>query len=156
MRVNGIVPLRPEPSAKVYDNWPLLHVSKLSVAVPTETPFVIGGALKLPPVFWKMVSAALGCPLPTLPLSVYQRWRSAPTATVSQVTRRSWTERVRGATRSGNTSISKPCPLVAGSNHEPVRPCWLRSGPVGGGGAETDADRPAKVGAILRATDPPT
>src|SRR4029453_1563036 len=103
-----------------------------------------------------MVSAALGCPLPTLPLSVYQRWRSAPPATVSKVNQLSWTEPVPGATRSGNTSISTPCPLVAGSNQEPVRPCWLRSGPVGGGGAETDADSPAKLVAKLGATVPPT
>src|SRR4030095_8362585 len=100
-----------------------------------------------------MVSAALGCPLTMLPLSVYQRWRSAPPATVSKVNQLSWTEPVPGATRSGNTSISKPCPLVAGSNPEPVRPCWLHSGPVGGGGAGTDAASPAKLVAIFGVTD---
>src|SRR4029453_8889512 len=103
-----------------------------------------------------MVSAALGCPLTMLPLSVYQRWRSAPRGRGSKVNQLSWTEPVPGATRSGNTSISNPCPLVAGSNHEPVRPCWLRWGPGGGGGPETDADSPAKLVAILGATDPPT
>ena len=50
-RVNGTVPVRPEPSVKVYDRFPLEHVAKLSVAVPTACALVAGGALKLPPMF---------------------------------------------------------------------------------------------------------
>jgi hypothetical protein len=49
MRVNGIEPARPDPSVKLYVSTPLVHESKCSVAVPTATPLVTGGALKLPP-----------------------------------------------------------------------------------------------------------
>ena len=48
-----------------------------------------------------------------------------------------------GPTRSGKTSTSTPWPLVAGSYHEPVSPCWLRSGAAAAAG--TDAEAPAKL-----------
>src|SRR5271169_949342 len=51
-RVNGMFPVRPEPSVKLYESCPLVHVAKLSVAVPTACAMVVGNALKLPPVFW--------------------------------------------------------------------------------------------------------
>jgi len=50
-RVNGIFPMRPVPSVKVYESWPLEQVLKLNVAVPTARAIVGGKALKLPPVF---------------------------------------------------------------------------------------------------------
>jgi hypothetical protein len=60
-----MLPVRPEPSVKPYDNRPFVQVEKLSVALPTATPFVVGGALKFPPTFSQIVSAALGWPLTT-------------------------------------------------------------------------------------------
>ena len=50
-RVSAIAPERPDPSAKSYVSCPDVHESNRSVAVPTGTPFVTGGPLKLPPTF---------------------------------------------------------------------------------------------------------
>jgi hypothetical protein len=49
-RVNAMVPLA-LPSSNRYDSTPLVHESKLSKALPTACAVVIGGALKLPPMF---------------------------------------------------------------------------------------------------------
>ena len=50
-RVNGTVPVRPEPSVKVYDSSTAGARRKAQVAVPTACALVAGGALKLPPLF---------------------------------------------------------------------------------------------------------
>ena len=50
-RVNTMLPVRPVPSVKLYENCPLSQVLKLNVAVPTGMAVVAGGTLKLPSVF---------------------------------------------------------------------------------------------------------
>src|SRR5690242_15118348 len=75
-----------------------------------------------------MVIETLAAPLCPLPTSVHQRWRSTPPAGgPSNVNHAPCTSAVPGATRFGKISSSIPCPLVAGSNQDPVSPCWLRS-----------------------------
>ncbi len=48
---------------------------------------------------------------------------------------------VPGAVRSGYTSSSTPWPLVAGSYHEPVRPCWFKSGDASAARTAAEASR---------------
>ena len=46
-RVNGMLPVRPEPSVKLYERRPLVHKSKLIVAVPTAVDAVTQATVRL-------------------------------------------------------------------------------------------------------------
>jgi len=90
---------------------------------------VTGGALNSPPALRSSGNAALDCPLATEPPNVYQRCLSAPPAAAwSKVNQLPCRKPVPAPTASAKTSTSMPWPLVAGWYHEPVKPCWFRSG----------------------------
>src|SRR5215475_5031181 len=70
-----------------------------------------------------MLSSAIEFVLDTLPSSAYQRW--PPAAVTSEVNQPANRKPWPLPPRFGNSSISRPCPLVAGLYQEPVMPCWF-------------------------------